>query len=249
MSDSGVTVRSMTGSAAHVVIMGGSSGIGLATARLLRADHRVTIAGRDRARLNEAAGSLGGRVGTMLVDAADRAALDAVFQKLEAVDHLVVAVTGARGGGPFTTLDLADVREGLAAKTLPHLNAAQAALPALAANGSLTFVTAVSAGMANPATAGLAVINAGIEAAARTLAVELAPVRVNAVSPGVIDTPWWDSAPPERRQAIFADVARRAPLGRVGTADEVAHAIRFLVTSTYVTGVVLPVDGGLRLRS
>ena len=78
------------------------------------------------------------------------------------------------------------------------------------------------------------------------LAVELAPVRVNAVSPGIIATPWWDWMPAEARQQAFDGFAKTAPVGRVGTAEDLAEAIGFLVSSTFTTGVVLPVDGGSR---
>jgi len=180
----------MSEAAGRVVVLGGTSGIGLASAQqLVRAGHQVTIAGRDPGRLRGALATLMDQADGRTVDATDRAALDSFFEGTGGLGHLVVAVTGARGGGPFRELDLAEVLEGIEAKTLPQLHAVQAALPHLSPNGSITLITAVSARMANPATAGLAVINAGLEAAVRTLAVELAPLRLNAVAPGVIDTP------------------------------------------------------------
>jgi NAD(P)-dependent dehydrogenase (short-subunit alcohol dehydrogenase family) len=79
------------------------------------------------------------------------------------------------------------------------------------------------------------------------LARELAPRRVNAVSPGVIETGWWDFLPDADRQGMFAVFAERAPVGRNGTAEDVAHAIAACMENTFITGVVLPCDGGLRL--
>ena len=125
---------------------------------------------------------------------------------------------------------------------------AQAALLVLRDDGSLTFVTAGSAGSSRPGTAGLAAVNAAVEAMVPVLAVELAPIRVNAVSPGVIDTPWWDGADPEVRRQAFDTFAATAPAGRVGRPEDVAEAIGFLIDGTFTTGVVLPVDGGSRLR-
>lgn len=174
----------------RVAVVGGSSGIGLATARALAdAGAQVVIAGRDQAKLDAALGTIGGPVSARTVDATQRDALDRFFADLGALDHLVLALSGAAGGGPFRTLDLAALRSGFEAKFWAHVAAAQAALPTLRTDGSLTFVSAISARMANPGTAGLAAINAAIEALVPTLAKELAPLRVNAVSPGVIDTP------------------------------------------------------------
>lgn len=239
----------MSEAAGRVGVLGGTSGIGLASAQqLVRAGHQVTIAGRDPGRLRGALATLMDQADGRTVDATDRVALDSFFEGTGGLGHLVVAVTGARGGGPFRELDLAEVLEGIEAKTLPQLHAVQAALPHLSPNGSITLITAVSARMANPATAGLAVINAGLEAAVRTLAVELAPLRLNAVSPGVIDTPWWQAAPAKRRAGVFTSFAERAPAGRSGTANDVALAVQFLVEASFVTGVTLPVDGGFHLR-
>ncbi|MGW4591248.1 SDR family oxidoreductase [Amycolatopsis thermoflava] len=110
-------------------------------------------------------------------------------------------------------------------------------------------MTAASAGAAMPGTAALAAVNAGIEAMVPVLAVELAPVRVNAVSPGVIDTPWWDFLDADTKAATFEAMAAGLPARRVGTPDDIAAAIAFLTDNTYTTGVVLRVDGGARLAS
>ena len=97
------------------------------------------------------------------------------------------------------------------------------------------------------ATAGLAAVNGGLHAAVRPLAVELAPLRVNVVAPGVIETPWWAGMPGPVRDGVFANAAA-APAGRTGTPDDVAAVIALLIGSSYVTGTVIPCDGGLRLR-
>ena len=233
----------------HIVVVGGSSGIGLASARLLLArGHAVTILGRDRTKLDEAQEALGGgangkAVNAEAIDAADRVALDALFARIAPIDHVVIAASGGAGAGPFASVDPAGVRRGFEAKFWVHWNAAQAALLHLARDGSMTFITAASSRLANPATAGLAAINGAIERLVPTLARELAPLRVNAVSPGVIDTAWWADKP----AGLFEAQSRKAPLGRPGSADEVADAVAFLVHNRFVTGVVLDVDGGLHL--
>jgi NAD(P)-dependent dehydrogenase (short-subunit alcohol dehydrogenase family) len=113
--------------------------------------------------------------------------------------------------------------------------------------GSLTFVSGISARSAHPGTAGLAAINGAIEAMVRPLARELAPLRVNAVSPGVVETPWWDRLAPDMRRKLLTQTAAATLVGRNGTADDLGHAVAFIVNNEFVTGTVLEVDGGLRL--
>jgi NAD(P)-dependent dehydrogenase (short-subunit alcohol dehydrogenase family) len=160
----------------------------------------------------------------------------------------VVAVTGNTAAGPFADLPVADLRAAAEGKLVAQAVAAQAALQVLRPGGSLTFVTAGSSGAAIPGTAGLAAVNAAVEAMVSVLAVELAPIRVNAVSPGVIDTPWWDWMDADTWRQTFEAYARSAPAGRVGRPEDIAEAIGFLMAGTFTTGVVLPVDGGSRLR-
>lgn len=237
-------------SSKHVVIVGGSSGIGLAAAsQLVALDFKVTITGRDEVRLQSAKASLDGAAETIAMDGADPASVRDGFAEIGEFDHLVLALSGARGGGPFASVEISEVRGGFEQKVFPHFATAQAALPYLPIDGSITFVSAVSAQAAFPGTAGLAAANAAIEALVPVLAVELKPMRVNCVSPGVIDTPWWDIFPEEQKKAAFADYAARTPLGRVGKAGDVAEAIVFLVSNSFVTGHTIVCDGGLRLSA
>lgn len=231
-----------------IVVLGGSSGMGLATVELLaRAGHRVIASGRDATKLALALEPLAGEVHGEAVDACDRAQLDAFFRRTGAFDHLVIALSGGEGGGPFRVLDLAALQRGFAAKFWPHVQAAQAALPTLREGGSLTFLSSISARMANPGTAGLAAINGAIAAMVPVLARELAPIRVNAVAPGVIDTPWWDGLGADAKAAVFARQAETLPVGRVGRPHEVAQAVAFLVGNGFTTGTVIECDGGLHL--
>lgn len=228
----------------HVVILGGSSGIGLATARLqANAGARVTIVGRDPQKLQAALVGLGEGVDGQIADATDRSALDRLFGNIGSFDHLVLAASGGAGAGPFRDLDGEALRRGFEAKFWAHWNSAQAALPHIAPKGSITFITAASSRLANPGTSGLAAINGALDHMTRTLARELAPLRVNAVSPGVVETSWWDDKPKE----LFDKARRQAPLGRAGRPEELAHAVAFLIGNAFVTGVILDVDGGLHL--
>ncbi|MDH6141440.1 MULTISPECIES: SDR family oxidoreductase [Kitasatospora] len=233
----------------RIVIIGGTAGIGLATAEhFVKDGHRVVIAGRDEQRLATALERLGGAAEGRPVDASSAGDLAEFFAALGEFDHLVVTVAPHGGIGPIADLrrdQLAALTDG---KLAAHLLAVQAALPTLRSDGSITLVGAVTAHVGMPGTAAIAAVNAGVEAAARALAAELAPRRVNAVSPGGIDTDWWDWLPGDARAAVLEASAAALPLKRFGAPAEVAHAIAFLVENTYTTGISLIVDGGARLQ-
>lgn len=234
----------------HVLILGGSSGIGLETTRhLLAAGKTVTITGRNQDRLNQAVNGLEGDVRIRVMDAADYPSLPTAFEQIGAIDHLVLALGSSKGAGPFASVALNEVRAGFEEKVFPHFAAAQAALPTLRKDGSITFISAITAQAAMPGTAGIGAANAAIAALVPILANELRPLRVNAVSPGVIDTPWWDFLAEDDKTAAFADFAAKSPVGRVGKAEDVAAAISFLISDTYVTGQILGCDGGLRFAA
>lgn len=231
-----------------IAILGGSAGIGLATAALLaERGAEVTIGGRDQARLARAADVLACGVRTIPVDAAEAGSLRGFYQQAGPVDDLVVTVTRRGGAGPAGALAEQDLPGAFAGKPIAYLQAVALALPSLDPRGSVTMVSAGSAQSALPGTALLAAVNGAIEAAVAPLARELAPRRVNAVSPGVIETGWWDALPEADRRAAFTQFAGQTPVGRNGTAEDVAHAIAALIENDYITGIVLPCDGGLRL--
>lgn len=227
----------------HTVIVGGSSGIGLATAKRLSDKQRITITGRDKARLDAAAREL---------PSSNAVVMDATkpnFEPIGKFDHLVLALGSGKGFGPFATMNLADMKASFEEKVFAHFATAQAALKFLAPNGSITFVAAVSAHAAAPGTSGIGAANAAVAQLVPILAAELKPLRVNGVSPGVIDTPWWDIFPEDQRRAAFAEYGGKTPVGRVGTADDCAKAIAFLIDDTFMSGHTIVCDGGLRLSA
>ncbi|MGW4383656.1 SDR family oxidoreductase [Kitasatospora sp. NPDC004531] len=231
------------------LVVGGTSGIGLATARRLRAQGTtVHVVGRSKERLEDLAVSDPGLVGHR-ADGGDREQIAEVLRTVGTFDWLVVALSGAEGAGPFAELDLAVLRRAFEAKFWGQLTTIQAALPHLTEDGSITLVTAVSARTAVPGAAGLAAVNGALESMIRPLAVELAPRRVNAVSPGLVATPWWDGMPQETRDAYFAHAAAQLPVRRIATADDVAETVTLAATNRNLTGTVLESDGGLHLIS
>jgi NAD(P)-dependent dehydrogenase (short-subunit alcohol dehydrogenase family) len=228
-----------------VMVFGGGSGIGQETAAMAvgAGAARVVIVGRDRRKLDEAAGRVPG-VEAMVGDATDPASVAQVFGAVGAVDHVVISITGGKGAGAFRELKLEDLRQGFELKTLAQLRVAQAAAGHVRAGGSITFVTAASARSILPGTAGVAAVNGAIEAAIPILALELAPIRVNAVSPGIIDTAWWSAVPDKTKEKLFHTAEASLPVRRVGRPEEVAASILFLMQNGFVTGSVYEVDGG-----
>ena len=235
----------------RAVIIGASAGIGEATAKAFAArGAAVTITGRSKERLDQAALRIGHPVLAAVLDATSREALDAFFATTATIDHLVLSASpGAVGAGPIAALDEAALRHAFDGKFFAHVKAIQAALPRLRRDGSVTMVTAATARAAFAGTAGIAAVNGALETMVGPLAVELAPLRVNAVSPGVIDTHWWNALPEDQRQAYFDSVAAVTPVRRVGKPEDVADAIVYLAGAGYITGTVLECTGGTNLTA
>jgi NAD(P)-dependent dehydrogenase (short-subunit alcohol dehydrogenase family) len=223
----------------RIVIMGGTSGIGLATAERLTAQgHEVTVTGRDPEKL---AGVKDRVHAAEAVDGASAEQVTAFFERMGSIDHLVLAFSpGAVGIGPLREIDLADLRAGFDGKLFGYLLAIQRAQ----VTGSITMVSASSARAAIPGTVTFAAVNGAIERIVPPLAAELAPVRINAVAPGIVDTPWWSFLPDDQRRAQFDTAGQQVPAGRVGAPADVATAIGYLIDADYITGSILPVDGG-----
>jgi NAD(P)-dependent dehydrogenase (short-subunit alcohol dehydrogenase family) len=223
----------------RVVIMGGTSGIGLATAERLTAEGaEVIVTGRDPGRL-AAVGDRASRA--VALDGTDRDAVAAFFAEIGEFEHLVLAFSpGAHALKPLREITPADLHTAFEGKLFGYVTAVQHAR----VTGSITLVSAASARAAFPGTVALAAVNGSIERMVSPLAAELAPVRVNAVSPGVIDTAWWSFVPESQRGEQFATFGADLPVGRVGRPEEVADAIVYLINAGFVTSTVLPVDGG-----
>ncbi|WP_067721152.1 SDR family oxidoreductase [Nocardia yamanashiensis] len=229
------------------LVVGGTSGVGLATARQLQArGATVHIAGRSAARLAEVAGTDPDLIGHQ-VDGGDRDAVSALAEQIGVIDWLVITLAGSEGVGPIADLDLGMLRNAFEAKFWGHITTVQAALPHLSPTGSITLLGAVTARTGMPGTAGIGAINAAVEALVRPLAAELAPIRVNAVSPGFVDTPWWSGLPEEAKRDYFATAAAALPARRIATAEDIAEVVALAATNRNITGTVIEADGGARL--
>ena len=224
-----------------VVVVGGSSGIGLSTAELAKSEGAdVTIASRNAERLKAAAEKLG--VKSMPADVTSDESVAQLFQQCGMVNHVVVTAAQLRTG-PFKTVPMEDVRATMEAKFWGAWRVARAAQ--IKPGGSLTLVSGFLSVRPRPAAAIVGATNGALESLARSLALELAPVRVNAISPGIIDTPMMDrfsGGTDEGRARVIA----QEPVGRMGKPEEIASAVLWLCSdaAAFMVGHAMVMDGG-----
>jgi NAD(P)-dependent dehydrogenase (short-subunit alcohol dehydrogenase family) len=227
---------------ARFLIVGGSSGIGLAiAAAAVEAGASVTIASRSKTKLDAALVKVGNSVRAVVLDSADDAAIEHFFTTEEAWDHVVVSAAQT-ASGPVRTLPLRDAKSAMESKFWGSYRIARAAK--INEGGSITFISGFLSVRPSATSVLQGAINAALEALARGLALELAPIRANAVSPGLIATPLWSGMADEKREAMFAGAAQRLPARRVGEAEDIANAVLFLAKTSFATGSTVRVDGG-----
>jgi NAD(P)-dependent dehydrogenase (short-subunit alcohol dehydrogenase family) len=231
----------------RVVVVGGSSGIGLASAiAFADAGAAVLAASRSADKLAAARARSGGRIDTAVLDGSDAAQVRSFVARAGAIDHLVLCANAGGTIGALGQLDLAAMRSYLDNKLWVYLNVLREVANA-PPRASITLVNGAASRMAAPSMSALAVVNGGLDAIIRPLALELAPTRVNAIAPGVIDTPYWARMSEADRRQLYEAAAAAVPVKRVGREEDIADAVLFLAGNSYVTGVVLDVDGGRRL--
>jgi NAD(P)-dependent dehydrogenase (short-subunit alcohol dehydrogenase family) len=225
-----------------VVIIGGSSGMGLAIAKeAADAGAAVIIAGRSQSRLDDAHRAISGDVTVHIVDVSDEKSIMKLFGSF---DHLVISGSSVKTG-QLCDFSLADARASMDSKFWGAYMAARYAQ--IRPRGSITFFSGILSRRPSPGSASLAAINAAVEGLGRALAIELAPIRVNVVSPGLTDTPAHAQMPDDARKGMFAAAAKRLPLGRVGKPEDIASLTLELMRNTFLTGIVVDVDGGAML--
>jgi NAD(P)-dependent dehydrogenase (short-subunit alcohol dehydrogenase family) len=229
---------------ATVVVIGGSSGIGLATARAARDEGAdPVITGRSKERLDAAAAMIDGPTRTAPLDSADEQGTRALFEGLDVVHHIFVSA-GAVGPGALTA-DTEQLRPLLETRVWGSVFAAKYGAPRMTAGGSITFCSGVSSIRPRPGGSSVSSASAAaVEALARSLALELAPIRVNVVVPGLVDTPLVSGMFGDRHESAMETVGKSLPVGRVGQPEDIADAVLFLMGNGYVTGTTLIIDGG-----
>jgi NAD(P)-dependent dehydrogenase (short-subunit alcohol dehydrogenase family) len=226
-----------------VVVIGGSSGMGLAVAaKSVQSGARVVIASRSQEKLKAAAATIGGDVHWQVVDTTDETSVADLFERLGTVDHLVIPGSSVKTGS-LREMPLADGLYTMQSKFWgPYLCAKYARITP---EGSITLFSGILSRRPGQNDAVLAAVNAAVEAMGRALAKDLAPVRVNVISPGMTaGTGAYLKMPEAAREGMFATIAQRLPAGRVGRPEDIADAALMLMTNGFITGIVLDVDGG-----
>ena len=225
-----------------MVVVGRGGGIAQPITLLARSEGaHVVVAGRDAAALAEAYDDDG--IAAETVDVTDDASIAGLADRVGRVDHLVSTVS-ARARGNLADLDRAKLRLSFDTKVIGPAMLAKHFAPRLNKGGSIVLFSGVNAFKINVGYLGVAVTNGAVDFLTRSLAVELAPIRVNAVSRGVIDTGAWDSLGENGKRDYFTHISATNPARRIGTVDDVAGAVLFALTNSFMTGMTLKVDGG-----
>jgi NAD(P)-dependent dehydrogenase (short-subunit alcohol dehydrogenase family) len=229
----------------RVVVLGGTSGIGLATAALAAArGAEVTVVSGNPASVERALATLPATVRGDVADLTDPDAVATAFDRIGDFDHLAFTA-----GEPLTLLgldkvDLDAARNAFGLRFFGALGAVSAAIPHLRDGGSVVLTTGIASRKPSAGWSVAAGICGAVEALVRAMAVELAPLRVNAVQPGVVRSPLWAGMADDVREKMFADTAAALPVGRIGEPEDIAEGFVFLMDQPFATGSILTLDGG-----
>jgi NAD(P)-dependent dehydrogenase (short-subunit alcohol dehydrogenase family) len=251
-----------------VLVIGRPSGIAQAIVYAVRdAGGHVVAAGRNKAGLDavysrnvidtettntyerlgvpeEERSSPGGPpVTTEIVDLTDETSIVSLAERLGSIDH-VISTASARARGRVADLDRDALRLSFDTKVLGPLMLAKHFSPRMNKDGSFVIFSGVAAAKIAIGTLGVAITNGSAEVLVRSLALELAPIRVNGISPGVIDTGAWDAFGEQGKAEYFANIVARNPAGRIGSVEDVVSGVLFALTNTFLTGQTLHIDGG-----
>ncbi|MFZ0717223.1 SDR family oxidoreductase [Mycobacterium sp.] len=225
-----------------ILVVGRGSGIAHAVARRARSEGaRVIVAGRDRAKLANSYDDLG--ISAETIDITDDESIAALADRVGRVDH-VVSTASARARGKLADLQRQNLVQSFDTKVIGPTMLAKHFASQINPGGSFVLFSGVHAFKHNVGYLGVGITNGAVDFLTRWLAVELAPIRVNAISPGVIDTGAWDAMGDDGKRDYFEHIAAHNPAGRIGTPDDIAAAVLFAMTNTFMTGVTLKIDGG-----
>jgi NAD(P)-dependent dehydrogenase (short-subunit alcohol dehydrogenase family) len=226
----------------NILVVGRAAGIARAIALMARSEGgKVVVAGRNKDELGASYRDSG--ITAEHLDITGDASIAALAERIGRIDH-VVSTASARARGTLPELQRADLQLSLDTKLLGPLMLAKYLAPQMHGDGSFVLFSGVHAFKAKVGYLGVGITNGAVDFLTRLLAVELAPIRVNGVSPGVIDTGAWDAMGEDGKRAYFEHISATNPVGRIGTVEDVAQAVLFAMTNTFMTGVMLKVDGG-----
>src|SRR6201988_209400 len=229
----------------RIVVLGGSSGIGLAVAQQAVArGARAIIASSNAERVKQAVATLDGKAEGQPLDLSNERDIQNFFQKIGAFDHLVFTAGDSLQLNVLEATDLTKARHAFELRYWAALAAVKYASPHIRKDGSIVLTTGVAGRRPHKGWILAASVCGTIEALTRALAIELAPIRVNAVSPGVVLTNLWQNMSSSEREQLYESVGKRLPVGRVGEAHDLAQAYLFLMKETFGTGQTVVVDGG-----
>ena len=226
---------------AHAIVVGGTSGIGRVVAeRLAARGDAVVVTGRTADRADAIAAEIGPAVRGLALDLAHPAGIAASLESVDRVDWLVMAAI-ERDENTVRDYDVERALQLVTLKLVGYTEVVHALAPRLAPEGAIVLFGGLAKERPYPGSTTVTTVNGAISSMVRTLAVELKPVRVNAIHPGVVgDSPAWSGKPPAVLEALVA----RTPVGRLVTMADVAHAVLFLLDNRAVNGVNLDLDGG-----
>lgn len=234
----------------RILIVGGSSGMGLTLAKqALAAGAEVVIVGRNEDRLQRASAELRSpALSAVLLDITQEAEVADLFERIRGFDHIVSTAADIEGAYELLpSLDLKAAQRVVESKFYGPLLLAKYGAPKLSPTGSITFTSGIAAYRPSARGSVVAAVNAALEGLVRALAVELAPIRVNVVSPGWVDTPIWAFVAGDKKDETLDAMAKRLPVGRIGQPEDIANAIGYLMGNGFTTGTTLHVEGGHRL--
>jgi NAD(P)-dependent dehydrogenase (short-subunit alcohol dehydrogenase family) len=229
----------------RVVILGGSSGIGLAVAEQAASQGaKIVIASSNTERVQKAVEPFGGDAEGQPLDLSDEQAIETLFTKLGAFDHLVFTAGDSLQLQDLATTDLKQARRAFELRYWAALAAVKYGSKNIRRGGSIVLTTGIAGQRPRKGWVVAASVCGTIEALTRALAVELAPIRVNAVSPGLVRTNLWQNLAAGERERLYESVSKSLPAGRVGEPHDIAKAYLFLMQEEFSTGQTLVVDGG-----
>lgn len=232
----------------RIVIIGGSSGIGLATARAaLHGGAEVIIASSRRSSIDKALGELSGHVSGHTLDVSDSASVGAFFTEVGPFDHLAYTAGEPLTLMPLAGMDVDKARDFFQIRFFGALAVVSIAAPHIRDGGSITLTSGSARTRPGAGWSLGASISGAVTSLTKALAVELAPIRVNCVEPGIIRSPLWSGMSGDDQQQMFDQQAGFVPVGRVGEVDDVAQAFIYAMSQTFGSGASIPVDGGALL--